>query len=203
MVLRLAQIVTLLFVCAVASAATLPEFKNGDVIFQTSKSSQSLAIQRATHSKYSHMGIIFLRGGRPFVFEASSTVRYTPLQDWIARGKDGKYVVKRLRTELSDSQIKRLREVAATLLGRPYDLTFEWSDSRIYCSELVWKIYDRALNVHIGELQALREFDLSDPAVRAKMKERYGGSVPLNEKVISPAAMFSAPLLVPVVAAGT
>lgn len=31
------------------------EIKSGDIIFQTSKSNQSKAIQLATHSKYSHM----------------------------------------------------------------------------------------------------------------------------------------------------
>jgi len=34
-------------------------FHNGDIIFQTSRSSQSKAIQLATNSKYSHMGIIY------------------------------------------------------------------------------------------------------------------------------------------------
>ena len=34
------------------------ELKNGDLIFHTSQSSQSQAIQIATNSKYSHMGII-------------------------------------------------------------------------------------------------------------------------------------------------
>ena len=86
---------------------------------------------------------------------------------------------------------------------RPYDLTFEWSDSRVYCSELVWKMYERALGIRVGELQRLRDFDLSDPVVRAKMKERYGDAVPLDEQVISPAAMFDSPLLEVVSNAGT
>ena len=43
--------------------------------------------------------------------------------------------------------------------GKPYDLYFEWSDERIYCSELVWKMY-AALGVKLGTLQKLREFDL-------------------------------------------
>ena len=54
-------------------------------------------------------------------------------------------------------------------------------------SELVWKIYDRALGVQLGALQKLREFDLNHPAVRSKLAERYGKSVPLDEPVISPA----------------
>jgi hypothetical protein len=43
--------------------------------------------------------------------------------------------------------------------------------------------------------QKLREFDLTDGVVKAKMKERYGDEVPLDEPVISPAAMFESPLL--------
>src|SRR5437773_3573503 len=57
------------------SAGGAPAVQDGDIIFQTSRSSQSLAIQRATHSPYSHMGIILYRSGRPFVFEAIATVR--------------------------------------------------------------------------------------------------------------------------------
>ena len=137
--------------CAAAPSTAL---RDGDIIFQTSQSSQSVAIQRATASPYSHMGIIFFRNHRPYVLEASATVRYTPLDDWIARGKGGHYVVKRLKdaSALNAEGTSKLRSTAAQLLGRPYDLTFEWSDDRVYCSELVWKIYDRALHVDIGEL---------------------------------------------------
>jgi hypothetical protein len=184
-----AFVITALLATA-ACSRPLPAVKDGDVIFQTSRSSQSVAIQRATHSPYSHMGIIFVRSGQPYVLEASATVRYTPLSEWIARGKDSKYVLKRLRKPLTDSQVERLRKAAKPFEGLAYDLTFEWSDSKIYCSELVWKIYDRAMGVQLGELQKLRDFDLSDPAVRTKMKERYGERVPLNSPVISPASMF-------------
>jgi hypothetical protein len=102
--------------------------------------------------------------------------------------------VKRLRDAdqiLTAQGIAKLRQEAVKFQGRPYDSTFEWSDSRIYCSELVWKIYDRGLGVRIGRLQKLRDFDLSHAAVRAKMKERYGNSIPMEETVISPSEMFS------------
>ena len=189
----MSQLLALVFTAFLSTAAfsrPLPAVRDGDVIFQTSRSSQSMAIQRATHSPYSHMGIIFVRAGQPYVLEASATVRYTPLSEWIARGKDSKYVLKRLHKPLSDSQVEKLRKAAKPFEGRAYDLTFEWSDSKIYCSELVWKIYDRALGIQLGELQKLRDFDLSDAAVRTKMKERYGKNVPLDSPVISPASMF-------------
>lgn len=62
-------------------------FQNGDIIFQTSKSSQSKAIQLATNSKYSHMGIIYETDGQFFVYEAVQPVKLTKLNDWIKRGE--------------------------------------------------------------------------------------------------------------------
>jgi hypothetical protein len=179
----------------------MPPVKDGDVIFQTSRSSQSVAIQRATGSPYSHMGLVLFRDGKPYVFEAVATVRFTPLDRWIARGEGHHFVVKRLRNAdavLNAAGMDKLRMAAQRFAGRPYDLTFDWSDDRIYCSELVWKAYDRGLGLQIGTLQTIRDFNLTDPAVRAKMRERYGDNVPFSEPVISPVAMFQSTLLVKV-----
>jgi len=177
-------------------AAPIPDLRDGDIIFHTSRSTQSLAVQRATGSSYSHMGIIFIRDGKPHVFEAISTVSYTPIDRWIARGLKGEFALKRLRKPLNSDQIKALRLAADKFKNKPYDLTFEWSDSHIYCSELVWKLYKRALDIQIGDLQKLQEFHLTDPAVQAKLQERYGTKIPLEEPVISPIAMFQSPLLI-------
>ena len=73
------------------------EFQNGDIIFQTSTSGQSKAIQIATDSKYSHMGIIYKEGKDFFVYEAIQPVKLTPLTDWIKRGENEHYVVKRIK----------------------------------------------------------------------------------------------------------
>ncbi len=196
MQIRLAFILCLILGSVTACSRSLPVVKDGDIIFQTSKSLESMAVQHATHSHFSHMGIVFFRHGQPYVYEASATVRYTPLSKWIAHGRHRKFVIKRLRKGLTPAQVKRLHTAAREFAGKPYDLTFEWTDSRIYCSELVWKIYDRGLGIDIGQLQRLREFDLSDPVVSDKMQERYGNKIPLDEQVISPAAMFASPLLV-------
>src|SRR2546425_6248084 len=105
------------------SAGGAPAVQDGDIIFQTSRSPQSLAIQRATHSPYSHMGIILYRSGRPFVFEAIATVRYTPLVEWIDRGSGGHYVVKRLRGGaggLAPPPLPGGRPAAGSFPRRPY-----------------------------------------------------------------------------------
>ncbi|MDF7810405.1 YiiX family permuted papain-like enzyme [Hymenobacter sp. YC55] len=178
-----------------------PKLHNGDLIFQTSTSAQSQAIQLATHSPYSHCGILFERGGEWRVFEAVQPVSETSLAHWTARGKGGRFVVKRLHdaeTVLTSSALQRLQAAGEQYRGKSYDLYFGWSDDRIYCSELLWKMYQQATGREIGELQTLREFDLSHPAVQAKLKERYGNRIPLTEKVISPVRMFESKELVEV-----
>src|SRR6185295_16313407 len=68
---------TVLLGLLVGSASiAAPVLRDGDLIFQSSRSGQSLAVQRATHSPWSHMGVVLMRGGKPFVLEASATVRY-------------------------------------------------------------------------------------------------------------------------------
>ena len=56
---------------------------------------------------------------------------------------------------------------------------------------IVWKAYDRGLNIQIGNRQQMKEFNLSDPLVAQKLKERYGAKIPMNEPVISPEAIYS------------
>ncbi len=187
-------LLALLLVCC-ESARSDPAVQEGDLIFQESSSSQSAAIQKATRSRYSHMGIIFFRDGKPFVFEAARTVQFTPLTEWVKRGVREHFILKRLKQKLERSQVEQLKAASQEFLNRPYDLLFGWSDEKIYCSELVWKIYKRALNMEVGTLSKLRDFDLTSPIVKSKMRERYGDTPPLDEVVISPAAMFDSTLL--------
>lgn len=175
------------------------KIQNGDIIFQTSKSSQSKAIQLATKSKYSHMGIIYKNNDKYFVYEAVQPVKLTPLKEWINRGENKHYVIKRLKNSeniLTDSIVKEMKVYGQKFKGKSYDTYFEWSDDKIYCSELVWKIYKEVTNIEIGKLERLSDFDLSHQIVKSKMKERYGDNIPMNEKVISPAEMFDSDQLI-------
>jgi hypothetical protein len=175
------------------------EILDGDIIFQTSTSGQSKAIQVATGSKYSHMGIIYKEGNDIYVYEAVQPVKLTPIKEWISRGEDSHYVLKRLKNSeklLTPQTLTRMKQVGEKFAGKDYDLYFEWSDSRIYCSELVWKIYKEAVGLEIGELEKLSDFNLTDKAVMQKLTERYGDNIPKDELVISPASMFNSDQLI-------
>ncbi|MCX8661221.1 YiiX family permuted papain-like enzyme [Gilliamella sp. B2772] len=194
--MRSILIIILLFTTYTTATA---DYLDGDIIFQSSQSNQSKAIELATKSPYSHMGIIFIKNGKPYVFEAASKVVYTPFDKWVTRGKNRKYIIKRLKDHtLSQKEIANLKRVAHSFENKPYDIWFGWDDKYIYCSELVWKIYNKALNLKIGQLQRIKDFNLSAPAVKQKLTERYGDKIPYQETVISPVAIFNSPLLITV-----
>ena len=174
------------------------EIREGDLIFHTSLSSQCEAVQITTKSIYSHCGIIFKKDNDLYVFEAIQPVKWTRLNEWIARGKDHKYVIKRLVNSeevLTSETLENMKELANTFNGKNYDLTFEWTDDKMYCSEIIWKIYQRTTGIEIGKLEKLKDFDLTHPIVKQKLKERYGNKIPLNQTVISPASIFRCELL--------
>jgi uncharacterized protein YycO len=178
------------------------EINDGDIIFQTSKSSQSKAIQLATNSKYSHMGIVYKQNGKFFVYEAIQPVKFTPLNDWINRGENGHYVIKRLKNsekELTPENLSKMKSIGEKFQNKDYDLYFEWSNERIYCSELVWKIYKEAIGIEIGELEKLGNFDLSNEIVKQKIEERFKDEIPTEENVISPSAMFNSDKLMTII----
>ncbi|MBX9853693.1 MAG: YiiX family permuted papain-like enzyme [Cytophagaceae bacterium] len=174
------------------------ELKSGDIIFQSTSGGQGKVIQIATGSKYSHVGIVYKEGNDFYVFEAVQPVKITPLEKWIDRGDNDHYVVKRLKNAdkvLTNTTLKKMKDQGKRYIGKDYDLYFGWADDKIYCSELVWKIYKQSCGVELGKLQQLKDFDLSNPIVQYKLKERYGKNIPYEENVISPAAIYDSELL--------
>lgn len=200
---QLLILVATITLLATAAACNRSDYQpqNGDIIFQTSRSSQSQAIQLAIHSRWSHMGIIFIRDNKAYVFEAVQPVKLTPLKQWIARGQDGHFAIKRLRNAKQLLNAKILQNMQAEgeeFIGRDYDPYFEWSDKRIYCSELVWKVYARGAGIRLSDPSRMRDFDLTNRKVAAKLHERYGSHVPLDEAVVSPQEIYSSDKLLTV-----
>ena len=147
------------------------------------------------------MGVIFLRQGRPYVLESASTVRYTPLADWTRRGEGGRYVIKRLRDgdrRLGPEEIAALTQAAKRYLKRPYDPYFEWTDDRMYCSELAWKLFKSALGAEIGVLPGTERVRPDRPDRPQEPRRAVRGQAAASQKVISPAAMFESKELVEV-----
>ena len=192
---------TLLMLAAAGSicrAGDIP-LKEGDIVFQTIPSPQALAIQIATRSKFNHVGVVLMHGGKLMIYEAYGHVVFTPIDAWVERDTNRHVVVKRLRAAdsvLTKSSIAKLESAALRFDGRPYDFGFSWSDKELYCSELVWKIFHGALGINLGALRKLESFDLSSPIVQAKLREQHPNGIPMEETVISPQDIYESGLLV-------
>lgn len=184
-----------------AQPKKLPELKDGDMIFQTSQSVQCEAVRIATNSKFSHCGIIYIINNQPFVYEAVQPVKITPFNEWIQHGENNSFVVKRLKNSsvLTKETLLKMKKVGETMLGKDYDLYFEWSDNKIYCSEYIWKIYKNGAGIELCKTQKLKDFNLNNEHVKTILAERYGNNIPLNETVVSPESIEKSDILETVV----
>lgn len=173
------------------------DLKNGDIVFIVNPHGQGKAVQLATQSKYTHVGIVFIENGKPYVYHAVEPVSKNTFKQFVNMSIDGKYYVRRLKDQqlLTKDVIAKMLSEAQSKLGIHYDIGFNWSDDELYCSEFVWKLYNHALNIEVGKPKAMKEYDLSHPAVQQIMKQRYGKDIPYEEKMISPGDMYDSVLL--------
>lgn len=176
-------------------AVSTTALREGDLLFQHIGGAQGEALQLATRSPWTHVGIAFQEAGQWMVLEAVGPVKLTPLREWIEQGA-GHYVAKRLRGEPLDAEaLARLRAAAKPYMGKAYDWQFLWSDEKIYCSELVWKLYAEGLGIRLCEPKPLKEYDLGSELVQRTMQQRYGSAPPLDEPMVAPSTLFECGLL--------
>ncbi len=188
--------VLLCVLCSIPSAAHDLPFREGDIVFLVSPRTDAILL--ATKSKYGHVGMILKHRGEMMFFEAVSPVRYTPLAQWFQREGKTHLVVRRLRdadSVLTRMNLERMDSAASAFEGKPYDSWYNWSDERLYCSELVWKIFHRVLGVDLCGLRKLKSYDLTSPEVQRKLRERFPEGVPLEETVVSPQDIYESNLL--------
>ncbi len=154
-----------------ANATKLTNLRDGDIVFQTSRSNQSLAIGLASLSFYTHMGIIKKTNNGFVVIEAAGPVRETKLQDWINRGYLKRLTVKRVR-DISDKTALEIIRKARPYYGQAYDPYFVFGDNRMYCSELVSAAYEKA-GIKLGQTQQIKDLYVNNFAVKSIFKSRW------------------------------
>ena len=167
-----------------ASTETIEDVREGDVIFQTSQSQQSPLIKIGTRSTITHCGVIVMRNGKPFVLETLKTLQLTPLDKFVARGKGGKYWLK--RPDKDDIRIKY-----ANYLGKPYDLAFKFDNGKFYCSELIYDIYKHQLGIELCEPKTIDDYLIlgagNHPKLKQAMKER---GITMEQYAVAPVDVF-------------
>ena len=172
-----------------AQDSPITDVREGDIIFQTSQSEQSPLIQIGTRSQITHCGIIVMRNGEPYVLETLRTLVLTPLDKFIARGKDGKYWLKR-----SDKENINIKY--AHYLGKTYDLAFSFDNDIYYCSELVYDIYLNQLSIKLCEPKKVDDYLIlctdKIPQIESTMKRR---GITNEQYVVAPVDIFESDYL--------
>jgi hypothetical protein len=168
-----------------AQTGAVKNVKEGDVIFQTSQSEQSPLIQIGTRSMITHCGIVVMKGGKPYVLETQRTIVLTPFDKFIARGKDGRYWLKR-------SNKDNIKIKYNSYLGKPYDLAFKFDNGKFYCSELIYDIYIKQLGIElckpkkVGDYLILGTDEL--PKIEMAMKKR---GITKEQYAVAPVDIFN------------
>ena len=168
-----------------ATKAPIEDVREGDVIFQTSLSQQSPLIKMGTRSTITHCGVVVMKDGKPYVLETQKTLVLTPLEKFIARGKNGKYWHK--RPKLDNIKIKY-----SGYLGKPYDLAFKFDNGKFYCSELIYDIYLNQLGVELCKPKTIDDYLIFGshriPKIKRAMKKR---GITMEQYAVAPVDLFN------------
>ena len=165
----------------------LSDKREGDMLFQSLPHGELVdSIEGVTQSEWSHCGILTKVGNHWCVAEAIGDVHYAPLRLWILRGRNSKVAAYRLRN-IPENFNEKLNSGIKKMLGRPYDYHYAPDDTEIYCSELIYKVYDRELNVKVGGWQKLG--DLNWKPYTDFIKTMEPGSLPLEREIVTPVSI--------------
>lgn len=189
---------TLLFSLTTLAQSTA-NLRIGDIIFHKSKSQQSAALNEATGSPWTHVGILVQDKNKKgwYVAEAIGPVVTTPLKNFIARGRNSEYRIYRFKNFDPNLQAEALYK-AIQRQNKPYDIYFEFSDERTYCSELVYKAFKEVTGQEVGRVQKMKEMKLTGPYVKALIKKRLtdtGRELNPEEPIITPIGQMREPQL--------
>jgi hypothetical protein len=128
--------------------------QNGDLIFRRGRSIESqIVLLSDGNSDYSHVGMIYLKDGKPLVVHSVPAengdeyelIKLESVEDFLNEDKAVQFAVFRLEDSLMNST-KAASEYAYNCylnkfrFDNQYDLN---SDTRLYCTELIWKAYQQ------------------------------------------------------------
>jgi uncharacterized protein YycO len=142
----------------VSSAISFPDnlkLYNGDLIFRRGRSIESQIVLLADrNSIYSHVGMVHIEEVEPFVVHSvpaengdeKEFIKMEKVEDFLSKEKAARFAVFRLKEGFGDISQSASEFVYDFFLknyrfDNQYDLL---SDKNLYCTELIWKAYQKA-----------------------------------------------------------
>lgn len=161
------------------------QLQTGDLILVSLPCAVCALIEAEESSRYSHIGIAVQQEHEWKVLESWSTVKATPLEEFLGRRRKGSPIgIFRHRTQaFSNDQLWQVFK--ARYEGLPYDANFLWNNhdqkkEKLYCSEFVLKFL-KNFNIELPEPKPMHF------SYRRDLWERYfRGPAPEGELGVSP-----------------
>ena len=175
------------------------QFAVGDLVFLQIDNYIFRQVGDASNSWVNHVGVIVGHDGQDYLVAESTIPRakLTPLQQFIARSKDGRFAIRRLPQPLDAVQQTALYDQAVRRLGKYYHTGFKLESERQFCSKFVYEVYRDALGVNIGDVETFAELLHKNPQAKLGFwRVWFGGYIPWQRKTVTPASEYADPLLV-------
>ena len=180
---------------SITKSDKLPAYepRDGDLVFQALPLNVDLiqAIEGITQSHYSHVGVLHRRKGKWTVIEACAPgVIYTPFEKWKTIGRNERWAAYRLKLQYRPLIPKFLRNLHSHA-GKPYDFKYEFTDDKLYCSELVFHAWEKTSNKAIGRRENI--LTLNWKPYLATIEKYNQGPLPTSGRMlISPRSLSRA-----------
>lgn len=134
---------------AFAKGLEFAKLKTGDIIFRKEDSFLSDRFEKLDGRGYSHVGIIYLKNNQIFVLHIEQNsekndLKIVSLKKYLKYAT--RYKIKRLKTSYNEKSINI--NIQKIIKDNPkFDFKFDLkSDDKMYCTELVYKMYERSFN---------------------------------------------------------
>ncbi|MCF1504215.1 hypothetical protein L0F51_10615 [Afifella sp. H1R] len=143
---------------------------SGALIFQQRDGLEGTALTLATESPYTHVGIIRITGGGPYVMQSSPEtlgVDEMPLEDFIEAGVDQKFAIYVTKKDYRPAgQLNSPASLAAyDYYYFPYDHFYRPDSEAVYSAELIFKIF-RDIGHPIGHMRKIADLNFDTEAGR-------------------------------------
>jgi uncharacterized protein YycO len=163
-------------------------FRDGDVVFQKIPGETGDRIAAITASPVTHCGIVIVENDEVKIIDAADVVKSSPVKEWISNGVEKKFALARNESIPADKADNIIKE-AEKMKGKPYDFQYEWDEEKVYCSELVYKSYERGAGIKLCGFKKLGELEYRGH--EEFIKTLMDGQLPLDRQMITPADIYT------------
>jgi hypothetical protein len=164
---------------AQAAASMADQMQTGTLIFS---SGDCLAIKVFTASRYTHVGAVVLRDGKPYVYESANGtgVRRVTLERYLDYQSTDVFYVFQPREPFSDECAAVFTNRLESQLGRPYSIKHHLTGRRakgMHCSEYVTDALSAAELVRVKKAPRVSPASLADGILEMGLYEPRGTAV--------------------------